>query len=48
MRLVAELRDAPWLHLTTRVDNVAAARRATADWVRILRGQLDAARGIPE
>ncbi len=40
--------DAPWLHLTTQVDNVAAARRAAADWARILRKQLDAARGIAE
>ncbi len=40
--------DAPWLQLTTRVDNIAAARRATADWARILRKQLDAARGITE
>jgi hypothetical protein len=40
--------DAPWLHLTTRVDNVAAARRAAADWARILRHQLDAARGVKE
>ncbi len=39
--------DAPWLHFTTRVDNVAAARRATADWARILRRQLDAAHGVP-
>jgi hypothetical protein len=40
--------DAPWLHFTTRVDNVAAARRAAADWARILRRQLDAAHGIEE
>jgi hypothetical protein len=38
--------DAPWLHLTTRMDNIAAARRAAADWARILRGQLDAAHGV--
>jgi hypothetical protein len=35
--------DAPWLHLTTIVDNVAAARKAAADWARILVRQLDAA-----
>jgi Protein of unknown function (DUF3313) len=40
--------DAPWLHLTTRVDNEAAARRAVADWARILRRQLDAAHGLKE
>jgi Protein of unknown function (DUF3313) len=34
-----------WMKLTTRVDNIAAARRAAADWARILRGQLDAAHG---
>jgi hypothetical protein len=38
--------DAPWLQLTTRVDNIAAARRAAADWARILRRQLDAAHDI--
>jgi hypothetical protein len=38
--------DAPWFRLTTRLDNVAAARRVAADWARILRGRLDAARGI--
>jgi Protein of unknown function (DUF3313) len=37
--------DAPWLHLTTRMDNIAAARRAAADWAKILRGQLDLAHG---
>jgi hypothetical protein len=35
--------DAPWLHFTTRLDNVAAARRAAADWAQVLRRQLDAA-----
>ncbi|MGH3429197.1 MAG: DUF3313 family protein [Terriglobales bacterium] len=40
--------DAPWLHFTTRVDNVAAARRAAADWARILRRELDAAHGVKE
>ncbi len=40
--------DAPWLHLTTRVDNVAAARRAAADWAKILRHQLDAAHGVKD
>ncbi len=38
--------DAPWLHFTTRLDNVAAARRAAADWARILKRQLDAAHGV--
>jgi hypothetical protein len=38
--------DAPWLHLTTRVDNVAAARRAIAEWATILRQRLDAAHGL--
>jgi hypothetical protein len=38
--------DAPWLHLTTRLDNVAAARRAAADWAQILRRQLDAAHDV--
>jgi hypothetical protein len=38
--------QAAWMKLTTRVDNIAAARRAAADWARILRGQLDAARGV--
>ncbi|MEP6547289.1 MAG: DUF3313 family protein [Gammaproteobacteria bacterium] len=40
--------DAPWLHLTTRVENVAAARRAIAEWARILRKQLDAAHSIKQ
>jgi len=40
--------DAPWLHLTTRVDNVVAARRAIADWAQILRRQLDTAHGLKE
>ena len=35
-----------WMKLTTRVDNIAAARRAAADWAQILRGQLDAAHGV--
>jgi hypothetical protein len=38
--------DAPWLHLTTRVNNVAAARRAIAGWAQILRRQLDTAHGL--
>jgi hypothetical protein len=39
--------DSPWLELTTRVENVAAAQRAAARWATILREQLDAAnRGI--
>jgi hypothetical protein len=40
--------DAAWLHFTTRVDNVAAARRAAADWAQILRRQLDVAHGVKE
>ncbi len=40
--------DAPWLHMTTQVDNVAAARRAVADWARILRQQLDTAHGVEQ
>jgi Protein of unknown function (DUF3313) len=40
--------DAPWLHLTTRVDNAAAARRAVADWAKILRRQLDAAHTVKD
>ena len=35
--------ESAFLELTTRVDNVAAARRAAASWARILRDQLDAA-----
>jgi hypothetical protein len=35
--------DSPWLELTTRVDNIVAARRAAASWAAILREQLDAA-----
>jgi hypothetical protein len=40
--------NAPWLHLTTRVDNAAAARRAVADWAKILRRRLDAAHTVKE
>jgi hypothetical protein len=40
--------DAPWLHVTTRVENVAAARRAIADWAKILRKRLDAAHTIKQ
>jgi hypothetical protein len=40
--------DAPWLHLTTRVDNAAAARRAVADWAKILRRELDAAHTVKD
>lgn len=40
--------DAPWLHFTTRVDNVAAAQRPAADWARILRRQLDNAHAVKE
>jgi uncharacterized protein DUF3313 len=35
--------DSPWFELTTRVDNIAAARAAAARWATILREQLDAA-----
>jgi hypothetical protein len=38
--------DAAWLHFTTRLDNVAAARRAAADWAKVLRHQLDSAHDI--
>lgn len=38
--------DSPWLELTTRVTNEAAARRAAAHWARLLREQLDAARAV--
>jgi hypothetical protein len=38
--------DAAWLHLTSRVSNAAAARRAIADWAAILRKQLDAAHAV--
>lgn len=38
--------DSPWLELTTRLTNEAAARRAAAHWARLLREQLDAARGV--
>jgi hypothetical protein len=40
--------NAPWLHLTTRVDNAAAARRAVAEWAKILRRRLDAAHTVKE
>ncbi len=40
--------DTPWLHITMRIDNEAAARRAIADWARILRRQLDTAHGLKE
>jgi hypothetical protein len=40
--------DAPWLHLTTRVNNAAAARRTVADWAKILRRRLDAAHSVKE
>jgi hypothetical protein len=38
--------DSVRLELTTRVDNVAAARRAAQSWARILRERLDLAHGI--
>jgi hypothetical protein len=40
--------DAAWLHFTSRVDNVAAARRAVADWAGILRRELDVAHGVKQ
>ncbi len=40
--------DAPWLHITTRVDNVAAARRAIGEWAKILRKRLDAAHTLKQ
>jgi hypothetical protein len=40
--------DAPWLHFTARLDNVAAARLAATDWARILRRQLDNAHAVKE
>jgi len=44
-RVVDHRRDpeSPWFELTTRVGNIAAARRAAARWATILREQLDAA-----
>jgi hypothetical protein len=44
-RVIDHKRDpeSAWFELTTRVDNVAAARRAAAHWATILREQLDAA-----
>ncbi|HKZ73665.1 MAG TPA: DUF3313 family protein [Steroidobacteraceae bacterium] len=46
-RVIDHRRDpeSPWLELTTRVENIAAARRAAARWATILREQLDAAHG---
>jgi hypothetical protein len=38
--------DSPWFELTTRVDNIAAARRSAAHWAGILRDQLDAANTV--
>jgi hypothetical protein len=38
--------ESAWFELTTRVDNVAAARRAASEWARILVKQLDAAHGV--
>jgi hypothetical protein len=47
-RIIDHRRDpeSPWLELTTRIDNIAAARRAASHWAAILRAQLDAARAI--
>jgi hypothetical protein len=44
-RIIDRVRDpeSAWLELTTRADNVAAARRAATHWARTLRAQLDAA-----
>lgn len=38
--------DSPRFELTTRVDNIAAARQAAAEWARILRERLDAAHAV--
>ncbi len=38
--------DSPWFELTTRVDNIAAARRTAAHWAGILSEQLDAANKV--
>jgi hypothetical protein len=47
-RVVDQQRDpeSPWFELTTRVSNVAAARRAAAHWAGIMREQLDAAHRV--
>jgi hypothetical protein len=47
-RVVDRKRDPeqPWFELTSRVDNVAAARRAATEWAMILRRQLDAAHDV--
>jgi hypothetical protein len=47
-RVVDRKRDPeqPWFELTSRVENIAAARRAAADWALILRKQLDAAHDV--
>jgi hypothetical protein len=44
-RVIDHRRDpeSPWFELTTRLENIAAARRAAARWATILREQLDAA-----
>lgn len=38
--------DGAWLHLTSRIDNADAARRAITDWAAMLRKQLDAAHTV--
>lgn len=45
-RVIDRYRDpeTPWFELTTRVDNIAAARQAASRWASILREQLDVAR----
>lgn len=43
----AEATDTGRIHRISQVENNAEARRAAKAWARILRGQLDAARGQP-
>lgn len=38
--------DSPYLEWTTRLDNIAAARRAAHHWATILHQQLDVAHGL--
>ncbi len=40
--------DSAWFELTTRIDNVAAAREAARQWAGALRRQLDAAHSMPK
>ncbi len=39
--------DQAFFELTSRFDNIVAARRAATDWAIILRRQLDAAHEMP-